>query len=92
MNILKGLRNQIDLIDSDIVTLVDKRMQVVKEVGRYKSVNNIAPLDAKRWDEVVKSRVSQGKKVGLSERLITEIFESIHREALEVESKIQNEK
>jgi chorismate mutase len=89
---LAELRNQIDLIDKTLIDLAKKRMNVIKEVGNYKKQQNIPPLDAKRWDEVMKSRIEQGKKCGLSEKLIKSIFEAIHEEALLIEENIKNAK
>lgn len=48
MTKLEECRQQIDEIDSQIIALFEKRMDVVKEVSLYKLENNIPILDASR--------------------------------------------
>lgn len=84
-NQLNDLRKQIDELDKQMIALLAKRMSVVKEVGEYKKQNNIPPLDEKRWQEVLQSRIAIAEKLGLSGKLVSEIYEVIHRYALEME-------
>jgi chorismate mutase len=77
-NKLKDLRKQIDKIDESIVSLLVKRMEVVKKVGQYKKENNLPPLDNSRWLEIIKSKKGFMKK----------IWEIIHKEALIIEKNI----
>jgi chorismate mutase len=41
MNTLLQLREQIDEIDERIMGLIEKRNQISKEIGDYKSANNL---------------------------------------------------
>lgn len=75
MKNLESLRKQIDEIDEQIVSLLTKRMDIVKSVGRFKKENKIPALDKKRWREVLASKKGFMKK----------IWEIIHDEALEIE-------
>jgi len=88
---LNHLRSKIDTIDNQLIQLINKRCELVSQVGKYKKLKSLPPLDQSRWDEVMKSRIEQGKQCGLSEKLIRSIFEAIHEEALVIEGKIQNE-
>jgi len=45
---LKTQRNALDAIDSEIVNLMAKRMDIVKEIGHYKAENNLPVLDSER--------------------------------------------
>lgn len=82
---LDTYRKQIDDIDKQLITLLHERMVVVENVGEFKKINNIEPLDEARWLEVLMNRVSIAKEMGLSEELIKEIWEAIHKEALRIE-------
>lgn len=48
---IKKLREQIDEIDSNLLSLYEKRMDVVRSIAKYKMENNIPVYDAKREDE-----------------------------------------
>ena len=72
------MRKQIDTIDKKIIDLLEDRMRVVKNIGDFKKINNIEPLDPARWQEVLATRVAMGISAKLSEELITTIWTSIH--------------
>lgn len=48
MTKLEECRQRIDEIDTEIIALFEKRMDVVKEVSLYKLENNMPILDASR--------------------------------------------
>lgn len=75
---LEDLRKQIDEIDKSIITLLAKRMKVVKKVGQLKKKSNIPALDESRWKKIIKSKKGFVKK----------IWEIIHGEALKIEKLI----
>ena len=75
---LEELRKQIDEIDEQIVSLLAKRMKVVKTVGQLKMKNNIPILDKSRWQKIIKSKKGYIKK----------IWEIIHKEALRIEKSL----
>lgn len=39
---LDDLRKEIDIIDSELTALLEKRIDVVRNIGRYKKAHNIA--------------------------------------------------
>lgn len=85
---LKKLREEIDSADEAIITALSKRMETVKKVGALKAAHNIPPLDQARWQKVLESKKSLAKTLNLSEELVHDLYERIHKEAL----KIENEK
>ena len=89
--ILNDLRIQIDENDVALVSIISKRIELVKKVGIVKKENKIIPLDQNRWDKVIKNRIEIGRKLGLSEKLILDIFERLHEESLTIESQIIEE-
>jgi chorismate mutase len=84
-NILDEFRQEIDAVDEQLISLLAKRMEIVKKVGAYKAERNIPPLDQKRWREVLLSKMKQAKALNLSEALVKDIYERIHKEALKIE-------
>jgi monofunctional chorismate mutase len=51
--VLKDARQKIDTIDEQIVRLLEKRFQVVMEVGEIKKQNNLPIHNPKREEEVL---------------------------------------
>ncbi len=85
MNKLNNLRQQIDKIDQKLIETLYKRFLVVAKIGKLKKDIGLPPLDMKRWEKVLQSRILMGKKLRLSEKLIKTIYEAIHKYSLEIE-------
>lgn len=58
MATLEDYRKQIDDIDKEVISLFEKRMDVVLNVAKYKKDNNVNVLQNSREDEVIKNAVS----------------------------------
>ena len=56
---LKELRNQLDVIDKDLVSLFTRRMGVCAQVAEYKRQNNLPVLDAGREREKLQQVADQ---------------------------------
>lgn len=82
------LRAKIDVIDESILAALSSRMQVSRQIGQYKKENNIAILQTSRWDAVLAKVIEKGREYGLSEKCITEIFNTIHEESVEAQNQI----
>lgn len=82
---LPELREIIDSLDAEIIALLAKRMDAVRQVGEYKAARNIPPLDEKRWKEVLDSKLKQAETLGVPTELVRDIYERIHEEALRME-------
>ncbi|MDD5770394.1 MAG: chorismate mutase [Candidatus Gracilibacteria bacterium] len=85
MQELQIYRDQINNIDSQIIELLAKRFEVVKNVGIYKKANNINPFQPNRWQEVLKSRKQKAQKLGINQDFIENIWNEIHKYSLELE-------
>lgn len=86
MNEIEKYRQELDSIDKELIDVLANRIRVVLDVGEFKRKNNIKPLDMKRWERVVKTRVSWAKERGIDEAFIREILELIHKQSLKLES------
>ncbi len=82
---LKISRNKIDSLDRQLIVLLGERERVVKDIGIYKAKNNIPPLQADRFKQVLEKNIEAGKTEGLSETFITELMNAIHKESLRIE-------
>ena len=85
---LAGLRSEIDDIDAELLQLLARRMEVSVQIGEYKKQNNVTVVQMDRWKKILADHVATGADLGLSEGMITEIFEAIHQESIERQSRI----
>ena len=53
MNELENLRERIDTIDKELITLFEERMNVVNDIAEYKIKNNLPILNQSREDIVI---------------------------------------
>lgn len=87
MNELQKLREQIDQWDSELLVVLARRMELVKQVGEYKKQHKLPPLDQTRWTAVQQARREHAEQIGLDAAFTHELFELIHTHALQVEAK-----
>jgi chorismate mutase len=85
---LAGLRGEIDDIDSELLQLLARRMEVSEQIGEYKKRNNVTVVQMDRWKKILGDHVSKGADLGLSPQLINEVFEAIHQASIERQSDI----
>lgn len=76
MKDLNELRQEIDVIDRQLVPLFERRMAVTRNVGLYKLANGIPVLDRSREEQVLASKTALLEDKTLS-RDVTELFEAI---------------
>ena len=89
-NELDELRIKIDALDNQLLDIFKERMIVSEAIGRYKFENNITILQSRRYDEIMKDRKDRALSRGLDPDFITGIFESIHEESINRQSRIMN--
>ena len=80
---LSRLRNQIDSIDDELLSLIAKRMKVSEEIGSFKKEQNMAVLQMDRWKTVLNDRIMKGESLGLNAESVKDIFDIIHKDSIE---------
>ena len=85
---LAGLRGEIDDIDSELLQLLARRMEVSAQIGEYKKNHNVTVVQMDRWKKILADHVATGRDLGLSPELITEIFEAVHQASIDRQSRI----
>jgi chorismate mutase len=84
-NPLEDWRKQIDDIDAQVLQLLAKRRHIVLEIGEYKKEHGLPPLDAKRWEQVLQSKMTLAKDLDVSPEFIRDLYNLIHDYSLELE-------
>lgn len=85
---LEILRGQIDRIDHDIIEALNFRKEIVEKIAKAKLSQNITALQRHRFQELMNDRMTSGKKFGLDENLIKEIFDAIHEDSIKIQTDI----
>jgi len=79
---LDELRNHIDSCDHDLLMTLVNRMKVSEKIGKFKKEKKLSVFQQNRWNELLESRLSEGKDIGLSEEFIAGLFKFIHQESV----------
>jgi len=89
---LEELRTEIDKLDGELIELLARRMEVVKEIGVYKKENNITILQLKRWKHIMEDRIAIGTNMGLDKQFLLLMLELVHENSIQQQTKIFNQK
>lgn len=89
---LATLREQINHIDDELLTLIGQRMKIADKIGIYKRDNNVTILQTNRWNEILDRAVSKGEQLGLSKEFIIRYFDAVHLESISHQNKVMYDK
>jgi chorismate mutase len=79
---LEELRNRIDSCDHDLLVTLVNRMMVSEKIGKFKKKKKMSVVQKNRYNEVLESRLKEGKGIGLSEDFVEGLFKYIHQESV----------
>ena len=82
LNHMEQYRQQIDSIDFQLLELLSKRMEIVRQIGYHKNKNNISIFQLSRWKNIMQSRTKFGTEIGLDKEFIKKILQLIHKESI----------
>jgi len=77
-------------LDDEIMQKMSNRMKISEKIGQYKKDNNVTILQVNRWEEIIQTRVSLGKAMGLDEGFTRDLLRLVHHESIQVQTKIMN--
>lgn len=87
---MENCRNEIDDIDEEIIHLVARRMNLVKEIGAIKKEKNVAVLQPERFRALREALQRRGEKNELSPEFIALFLEAVHQESINQQEQIIN--
>jgi chorismate mutase len=85
------LRERIDQVDDELLTLLNRRMKIADEVGIYKKQNNLTILQTARWNEILERALAKGNALTLSKEFLVKYFDAVHMESINHQNKVMNE-
>lgn len=89
---LAELRQQIDILDDQIIKQIGDRMKIAEKIGEYKRDNHVTILQVSRWDEIIQKRVQLAKALNLSEDFTIKYLELLHNESIRKQNEVMNTK
>ena len=85
---LKEFRENIDVLDRKMVSILSDRKKIVEEIAFFKQENKITIFQLERWFEILKNRKKDAIDFQMEEQMIAEIFELIHKYSILTQTKI----
>jgi len=85
---LETLRNRLDRIDSELISLLGQRFETIREVAEYKRDTGIAVMQPSRIGEVFATRRQRALQAGLDPKLIERLWTTIISQACQVENDV----
>lgn len=79
---LDTLRSRIDAVDSELLDVLYRRMDIARQIGRYKKQHGISVLQSSRFNDVISSRMAHGESLGLSADFLRSVMLAIHQESV----------
>ena len=86
MKDLQVLRAEIDQLDEQLWEIIGKRADVVRQVGEWKHQHGEQVAQPERWQQVLQHCQTLARQHGLSEAVVHEVMEAIHKESVRIES------
>jgi chorismate mutase len=90
INKLDELREAINKIDDQLLSVFMNRMSVVEKIGKYKKDNNVTILQTTRWEELLNDKITQAKAMGLDADFVKQLYILIHEDSIRKQTEIMN--
>ena len=88
---LEALREEIDRIDEDIIDLLSRRMEVVKNIAALKKDKGISVEDRDREKKLFLKLEREARRNNINEEFVSEVFGVIVSHSKLMQSKILEE-
>ena len=85
---LLDFRNQIDNFDTQIISLLNNRKQVVEKIANFKNENRLTIFQIERWFEILNTRKENASLLALDEQMVEELFALIHKYSILTQTQI----
>ena len=82
---LTPLRQQIDDVDHELISLLSRRMQLARSIAGVKREEGMPVYQPRRWEAVMADRLRMADDLGLGHDFTKELLEKIHAESVRVQ-------
>ncbi len=88
--LLASYRNEMKVMDNEILEILGERMRIAEKIGALKKENSITILQQERWKEVKEERIEVGLKNDLTEKFLNRYLNALHQESIRHQTKVMN--
>lgn len=85
---LDELRRKIDRIDDELLELLSRRMEVSREIGRYKKEHRLPVVQTTRYKDLMERRVAESERLDMSADFVRALLAVIHEESVRQQVKL----
>jgi len=90
-NLLEKLRFEMDQIDHDLLSLLNKRNEKTRLIGEYKKKNAITVLQIDRLRKMMEERLEFANNLNLDKAYISKLLQLLHKESIRIQTNIMQE-
>ena len=90
--ILDEMRDVIDRIDQDLLSIILERMKIVDGIGALKRGSNLTIFQIERWYEIISSRGKRSEEMGIDPKMADEIFRILHKYSIQRQTRIMHDR
>ncbi len=88
---LSLLRERIDQVDDELLSLLGRRMKIADSIGAYKKENNLTILQTDRWNDILQRALNKGDGLILSKEFLVKYFDAVHMESISHQNRVMND-
>lgn len=81
-DVLKPLREHLDVLDGRILEMLAERFATARRIGELKKENNMPVLQSERYNDTVEKMAKKGESMGIDNLCVSRIYEAIHAESI----------
>lgn len=85
---MNRIRHILDEVDDELIQILSRRMQLVKELGELKREENFSVLQRERWNAVVERALANARRQDLNTDFVKQVLDCIHSEAIRLQKDI----
>lgn len=79
---LNELRRRIDQTDDEIMSLIQRRMEIAREIGVFKKAHSMTVVQTDRYESLITRRMAEADALGLSPEFVRTLLATIHEESV----------
>ena len=87
-DVLAECRAVIDALDGDLLAILAKRMETVRQIARHKQAVHLPLLQVDRWQKVMEQALRQAVSLQLRKSFVEELMQLIHAASIEEQEKV----
>ena len=76
------MRREIDRLDNELLEVLNRRMSVCRDIGRYKKEHRMPIVQTGRYDDILNSRSAAAAEMGMSPEFMRAVLTAVHEESV----------